>query len=493
MAELDSYHPLYGVKLEEWKKMRDTVAGSDTVKAKREAYLPPTTSMIYDGALRNSEPGKSAYDNYVLRAIFPDLTGTAVRTFVGLLNKDETVIELPAKLEPMRELATADGETLSQLLRRIHESQLTTGRIGLLADVANGATTPHLVSYQAENVINWDVQQGEQFGLDYLQFAIVTDTGYERVPGSFDWTNYTQYRFLGLDEAGRYYTYTEDSEGNQTNVVYPSILGRTSEIVPFTFVNARDLSADPGDVPLLGVADSSIAIYRGEADMRQTLHMLGQSTLVVSGITPGSDLDSEEPLRIGDGARIDLPEGGTAQFIGVEDSGLTEQRLTLQDDYKRAAAEGARLLENNTSQAESAEALKARIGAKTTTLMYVAKTSAAGLERALRQCAVWVGADPDQVKVIPNTDFVEDGVRGQDVAQLMAAKQAGAPISLESIHAWMAKNEFTDLDFEAERAKLEDEQELLESLRPAPPVQLTTEAGDSSAEEEDDDSEVIED
>ena len=210
----------------------------------------------------------------------------------------------------------------------------------------------------------------------------------------------------------------------------------------------------------------------------------------MSGITPGSDLDSEEPLRIGAGARIDLPEGGTAQFIGVEDSGLTEQRLTLQDDYKRAAAEGARLLENNTSQAESAEALKARIGAKTTTLMDVAKTSAAGLERALRQCAVWVGADPDQVKVIPNTDFVEDGVRGQDVAQLMAAKQAGAPISLESIHAWMAKNEFTDLDFEAERAKLEDEQELLESLRPAPPVQLTTEAGEEEPDEEEDVEEI---
>jgi len=490
MAELDSTHPLYSTKLVEWGKMRDTVAGSDAVKAKRDEYLAPTTSMIYDGALRNSEPGLAAYDSYLDRAVFPDLTGTAVRTFVGLLNKDETAIELPAKLEPMREMATADGDTLSQLLRKIHEAQLTTGRIGLLADVAAGSVVPHFATYQAENILNWDVQQGEQFGLDYLQFAIVTDTGYKRAEASYDWTNYTQYRLISVDESGRYFTYTEDDEGNVSNVVYPSILGRTADIVPFTFINARDLAADPGDVPLLGVADSSLAIYRGEADFRMTLHMLGQATLVVTGIQPGSDLDNEEPLRIGAGARIDLPEGGTAQFIGVADVGLTEQRLALLEDYKRAAAEGARLLENSTSQAESAEALRARVGAKTTTLHDVAKTSAAGLERALRQCAVWVGADPAQVHVYPNTDFVEDTVRGQDVMQLITARQSGAPLSLETIHAYLAKAEYTDLTWDEERAKIEAEGDLLEDLMvtPEPPAAPAddSEAGAQETEPEED-------
>jgi len=470
MAQLDAQHPEYAVSLPSYRKMRDAVAGQDAIKAKREEYLTPTSSMVFDGALNGQEPGYTAYNNYLDRAIFPDLSGTAVRTFVGLLNKEETVIELPAKLEPMRTLATKDGGTLAQLLRKIHEEQLTTGRIGLLADVAAGANVPHLVTYQAENIINWEVSQPNEFGLDYLQFSIVTETGYERADGSFDWTHFTKYRLLAVDDAGTYYTYTEDSDGNVGPTVMPSVLGRSPQGIPFVVINARDLNFAPGDIPLMGVTDSSLGIYKGEADFRQTLHMLGQDTLVITGITPGSELDEDAPTRIGAGAKIELPEGGTAQFIGVNSAGLTEQRLTLDDDYKRASAEGAKLLENNTSQAESGEALRARVAAKTTTLHDVAKTSAAGLERILRQCAVWVGANPDEVHVYPNTDFVEDTVSGQDVAQLIEARAQGLPLSMQSMHEWLQKNEFTDISWEEERGRIAEEADMLADLRVADPA-----------------------
>jgi len=297
------------------------------------------------------------------------------------------------------------------------------------------------------------------------------------------------YRLLAIDEAGNYYTYSENSSGtNATPIVNPNFRGRVPAGVPFTVINARDLSLSPGDVPLLGVSDANVAIYRSDADYRQSLHMLAQETLVITGV---NEYEQEDvPMRIGAGARIMLPEGADAKFVGLQGVGLAEQRLAMLDDYRRAYSEGAKLLENDSSAAESGEALKARVHAKTTTLNDVAKTAAAGLERALRQCAVWVGANPDEVQVFPNTDFVEDVASGQDLRELLQARELGAPISLQTIHEYMQRNEFVDLSWEEEMTRIESEGDLLESLRPTPPA--APESPDATPADEEDAEETTE-
>jgi hypothetical protein len=271
-----------------------------------------------------------------------------------------------------------------------------------------------------------------------------------------------------LNDDGLYTTFTEQ-EGQTSPEVVPTFAGRALDFVPFTFIGANDLVATPGPVPLLGIANSALAIYRGEADFRQTLHMLGQDTLVMTGVAPGSELDEDEPTRIGSGAKIELPEGGDAKFIGIDSAGLPEQRRALEGDYQRSIAMGSRLLENTSSQAESGEALRVRVAAKTTTLHTVALTAAAGLENCLRQAALWVGANPDDVRVTPNTDFIEDAASPEQALKLMEARNSGLPISLRSIHDWASKNEFTQKTWDEELDLITEDSEFLEAINGGSP------------------------
>ncbi len=138
--------------------MRDTHEGERTIKDKGEVYLPMTSGQVQDGINAN-QPGRVAYDAYKKRGSFPDLVRSAVEAMVGVMHHKPPVIELPASMEPMLEMATLQGESLFMLLRRINEQQLISGRIGLLLDVPDGAvigTKPYIASYIAESILNWD-------------------------------------------------------------------------------------------------------------------------------------------------------------------------------------------------------------------------------------------------------------------------------------------------------------------------------------------------
>ena len=196
--------------------------------------------------------------------------------------------------------------------------------------------------------------------------------------------------------------------------------------------------------------------------------------------------DEQQPVRVGSTAVIKLGADGDAKYIGVSGEGLTEQRLILQNDYKLAASEGSRLLENTAAQAESGEALKVRVAAKTTTLTSVAITAAAGLTQALRQMAVWIGANPEEVRVIPNLDFSEDSFNAQQALNLMQAKREGLPLSALTIHTKLRGQDYTDMTFEDEMAQmqLEKEQGVIDLLLPAtPPVEKIDEEPDQEINE----------
>ena len=490
---IESTHPDYDAMGDDYRVMRDSAAGQRTIKQGGMAYLTPTAAMLLDGAAGGIEPGYSAYASYLNRAIFPEHVDESVRTMVGILNRELATIELPAQLEGMFTDATRKNESLDQLLRRIHTAQLLYGRTGLLVDV-DESNTPHIVTYNAESIINWDDQRAYESGKDQLSFAVTSEDAWMRgIEGQsmFDWAVQTRYRAMYLNDAGKYATFTEQ-EGQSSPEVVPTFSGRSLNYVPFTFIGANDLTATPGPIPLLGIANAALAIYRGEADFRQTLHMLGQDTLVMTGIAPGTDLDEDEPTRIGTGAKIELPEGGDAKFIGISSDGLPEQRRALEDDYKRSIAMGSRLLENTSSQAESGEALRVRVAAKTTTLHTIALTAAAGLEQCLKQAAEWVGADPSEVRVSPNTDFIEDAASPEQALKLMEARNAGLPISLRSVHEWASKNEFTQKTWDEELNLMTEDSQFLDAINGGSPAQAvaaelaaTTESTGSTVDSQD--------
>jgi hypothetical protein len=446
-------HPSYIRCIIDWKKVTDAYAGERTVKEQGAIYLPPTPGQVLDG-MNEGQQGKQNYDAYRARARFPDFVSQAVEAMIGTMHRKPAVIKLPARLEPMMKRATLQGESLQMLLRRINEQQLVVGRCGILADVVDGVgpeVLPYVAMYSASDIINWD--DGQRNVVQQLNLIVLNESEYVR--NNYVWQFQDKYRVLLLDAAiGTYKAglFTENSDIiDESKMLEPSIAGRKLDRLPFVVINSKDVVADPDNPPLLGLAELAYAVYMAEADYRQAIFMTGQDTLIVVG--GGND----ETFRVGAGARIDVPMGGSAQYIGVSGSGIGEMRQALAADRSEAAEVGGRLLDSTGGTGQSGDALRIRVSARTASLNQVALAGAEGLQTLLRTIAVWVGANPDEVVVTPNLDFADDPLNGGELVNYMTAKGLGAPLSNQSIHRILQRKDITDMTYDEELAAIEEE------------------------------------
>jgi hypothetical protein len=469
---LPDKHPEYVERLGEWLQLSDTYQGERAVKSKRLDYLPATEGMVQDGMTTPSSPGWRDYEAYLMRAYFHDVVKEAVKAMVGIMHNKPAVITLPPRLAGMIDRATIQGEGLQMLLRRINVSQLLYGRCGLLADAPQGVdidkATPYLSFYEPMRIINWDAGRLNE-GRNELDLVVLDESGFRRE--GFTWKTERKYRVLtrggpeslesGWERPPEGSPYCVAVKVNDSSMpvmedfIQPSIGGRTLPAVPFVFIGANDLVPEPEVSPLLGLSNLALAIYRAEADYRQTLFTQGQATLVI--INGNVDDAAPDKLRTGYKGVIDLRMGGDAKYIGVPAAGLGEMRQSLKSDIDAAALAGIAFLDVGNARGESGEALRIRVAARTTTISSVAQCAGKGLEQALRYCAAWVGEDPNEVSVKPTTDFADQTVAGAALLAFMQAKQLGLPLSLRSMHRMMQMNDMTEMDFAQENAQIEEE------------------------------------
>lgn len=431
-------HPFYEDFYPDWKKLRDMYKGERVVKAAGKTYLPPTRGMMFDGCNGPGESGYQDYLTYKQRALFHDNIREAVEHFVGMIWRKAPTINVPKQMEYLFEVATDTKETILTLARRITEEQLITGRCGLLVDLPKDGGLPYLVMYDAEKVLNWSDR-----------FVILDESAYAE-QDDYQWQWEDRARILSLDEG----VYTQELRTQAgSDVVSPMYLGRTLDKLPFVFINTKDHLQTPDNSPLIGLANLSLNIYRSEADYRQNLFMQGQDTLIVIG---GTRIEDGQAVRTGAGSMLEIEHGGDAKYIGVQSQGLAEQRLALDRDIKAAESLSGKLI-GAGSQVESGTALQTRIAAQSASLIQIAQTGAAAVERALTIMAEWLGLDASEVSVTPNTEFGETVIAGKELLDLVNARTMGAPLSYQSIHELLVEKGLTKLSYEDELERIDEE------------------------------------
>lgn len=473
-GSVDNRHPLYDRYIDDWRMMRAAYEGERAVKNEGETYLPVTEAQRLDGYPTPDTPGWHAYRAYITRAVFPEYVAEAVEAMIGVMHHKPATIELPAALESLRDSATIHGESLEVLLRRITESQLTHGRLGLLLDMPAEPTEseealPYIAMYDAEAIINWD-DGIRDIGRQRLNLVVLNESEAER-QYDFSWETVRKYRVLALGDVTRNEVpgepaqyrvgvFRDDERGGLTYsdevMRTPLLRGRPLEEIPFIFINSKDVVPRPDDPPLIGLARTCMTIYRGEADYRQALFQQGQETLVITG-------DSrDEDVRTGAGAAIKLPADGDAKYIGLSSQGIPEQRQAIANDRTRAEMIAAsRLDAGSGNSAESGEALTIRVRSRTATLNQIALTAAFGLQSILRMAARWVGAPEESVVVTPNLDFDMGSATIDEFVKLVGARAAGGPISMRTVHEWAQNHDITELSFEEEIERIRQEDETL--------------------------------
>lgn len=483
MTAFWNQHPQYQIYLDDWVLCRDCHKGERAVKSKRDQYLPATYGMIADGYPNATSKGGVDYQNYIARAVFPGYTKEAVKTYLGMLWHKDAKIELPAKMEDLRDNATRANETLLQLLRSMHEEMLTTGRLGLLADMPKskdgvGTTEEpkkYITMYKAERIINWDEGEKTEVIKDSLNLVVIDETTYKR-NADFTWDKVNQFRVLSLgdiylNEEARgnavYSTgmFSEDSAFDPAMMTVPAYRGKPLNHIPFVFVNSKDCLPEPDEPPLLGLANRDMVIYRTEADYRQTLYMQGQYTLVITGAEvssvseDGDEGTTRKPIRTGAGSVIELTNPqADAKYIGIEGVALPEQRSALENDRRSAEIMAGSLTDTRSNEKESGDAMSTRIAGQTASLNSIATTAAFALQSVLRSIAEWMGLNPDDVKVTPNKDFTYKKLTPKDLLDLQGFKNSGGPITEESVHLNTKRAGLTDMDYEDEKEQLDQEE-----------------------------------
>ena len=442
---LETKHPEYDSVIKDQALCRDCYEGERAVKDKGEEYLPKTSGMRVDGT-----EGEADYKAYKQRAVFPSYFVDAVATMLGRMWSETAVIEVPKKVE---EIMTSEGQSLLQLLMEINTCQLIEGRLGLLLDLpseVDRTTIPYISLYSSATILNWN-----------NDFVALDEASYQLNPSSLEWDLDQSYRYVGKDlstsseNEGHFGFFTSPAEIDFKTIEFPELLGKKLESLPFQIINSQNTLNSPSCPPLLELANLCQTIYRGEADYRQSLFLQGQDTLVVIG---GRDKTNgkEEPIRTGTGAVINVRATGDAKYIGVDSTGLSEQRIALENDRKAASQLAQQLIDSFSAQKESGEALEQRVNSQTITLHQIALAGAAGLQSILETARDWLGETGDVI-VTPNLDFSSVGLSGKELLDFMSAKNAGAPLSEKSIHKVLRDRGLTEFSYEDEMSEISSE------------------------------------
>jgi hypothetical protein len=455
-------HPSYTQFAPAWELMRDAFDGEDCVKAKGEKYLPMKsgTEAIADPLKR-----EKAYKAYKLRAEFPELVAPTVRGSVGIMLKQSANIELPTAMDYLRTNATRDGLTLEAVHRRIAVEMMLMGRYGILPGITKGGVA-YLAGYTAEAIENWDSSDGDP------DFLVLNESGMARDVSTGKWVSVGIRRECGLNSKGAYFSRLWKQNDKKEWIPGPEIIattrkGATLDFLPFVFFGTNDLNAEPDDVPLYGLGRIAVRIYRMDADYTFSMHMTSEPTPYVTGFSdPKSAKDAGHiPTGLGSSTLWVLPEGGEAGFLEFSGAGIEAQKIAIADALNRAVAFGAQVLSDTSKSAESGDAIQLRLGHQHSLLHLIALNSAAGLEKALQNIALWTGEDPDKVKVTPNLEFFDKQLDAQSLTALVAGWQQGA-YSYSTMFDRLKRGNIVPMD------RTEDDEKRLMAEDP-PPEQAT--------------------
>jgi len=468
---LSATHPQYDKMVNIWTVARDFYEGEQAVKDAGEKYLPPTSGQRKDGAGKSAtSDGAMDYEAYKLRALVPDNLYEAIDSAIGSLTKKDPEIILPPAMKSVKERASALGETLPMLLKRVYTDQLLLGRIGVLGDLdATNNFSPIITTYDALSAHNWNDTISPQ-KTDNLGFVALNESCPVMDTQTMAWKEKEQYRGLMLVDSdgqlatagGQYATVTsEGKNASWTDPVFPERMGNRLNHIPFEFINSADLVPMPSRPPMYGLMMMIWHIYMGEADYRQHVHTQGQDTLFTKGFDlPKDDSGNPISLRTGAGTHIHAPsENAEMKFVGVDSSGIEESRTMLENDYTRASQKGGQLLDTAGGNGESGEALRIRISSQTIRLPNIAIAGAAGVESVLRKMAPLYGVtDLESIKVKPNLKYVEDEVDMSRLVDAMDAKLLGFPLSRRSLHSFAFKHGYTEKTYDQEMEEISQEE-----------------------------------
>ena len=428
----------YEAMLPKWTRCRDAAEGSGAVKAKKTAYLP----MVNVNAQSADQ-----YDEYLFRAMWFPATGRTITGLVGAVFQKPPTVKVPLAIEDHTRDITQAGEDLEQYARLTMVENMTTGRYGILVDMAAEGGIPYWLRYRAEDILS--VRRERMKGAETLTLVVLQEAADLQGDDEFVTKQTDQIRvldFVGGKYRVRLYR-RKDQEKNEGEYVefipanqdsHEAIPLRRGEPLPFIpFVLPDDKKP-----PLQDLVEVNYSHYLGKADHQNILHWVGYPFLW------GRDLKAPEgeAIKAGPSRLMETGPDGHVGIIQATAEGVGAMVADLDSKEKTMAMLGARLLEEQPRIQDTATATRMRHGGEHATLRTEAGSVEADLSRALQMHAWWYGTEANlsdvEATVELNKDFLPEPMNPQMLQQLLAALMSDS-MSFPQFYYLLERGEMT--------------------------------------------------
>jgi len=399
---VNSTHPQYDAHIALWKKCRDVMDGSETIKLRGTDYLPILSGMTTD-----------EYNAYKNRALFYGMTAKTVSALVGMSTAREPLLKYPEDMSQY--FKDANGLQFLELLGTTLSDLLLIGRIGHLVDAPTDGGDLYVTTYRAENILNWDIDEYGNITWCMLTEEVVTADENDR----FVKVVSTQYRELGLDADGNYVVNLYNEKLESIDTIEPTFKGNRLNYVPFYIANPYGISADVVRPPMMDIVNINISHYMTSADLEHGRHFTGLPTPVAIGV------DAATVLKVGSMTAWNLPDNGDAKYLEFTGQGLQSLENALKEKETQLASMSARFIDNSTRGSEAVDVVRMRFMSETASLAINAKSAESLCTKSYRTIANIGGMNEDDMVISLNVDFMAGKLSGQEIESLVKSYVEG--------------------------------------------------------------------
>lgn len=475
----EAEHYTYKKNLPIWEKLRDVIEGEHAVKQREEVYLPLTDSMLRDKLLGNDlgivdqntqqlpTTWKQRYNKYVFNAEMPDITALAIRSATSLFVAKEASVDVPEILEPLKERATLKGSTLTQFHRDVARSVLSYGRAGVYCTLDGPENTPILSLFTAFSIVNWEEdyvfgkRQLSRLVLAYeekgvkkrLYFKLSEGLGCVVLEYQFVENAKKEDEWVPVPDTKQPVSAAPLSEGVAVITSSSASAGYRLPFIPFSIINTEDCSCPVGRPPFLGVADQCLKYYRQDASYQEALGLYMPS-FVLEGLTEGNKKMAPDIVVLG-GATM-LPEGMTSKIMEYQGFSTDKLAAAMKGTLERAQHMAALAFEPRHEIPESGVSKQETKKTKISSIKMISLVTGEGIEKAIKILSLWLGAQAEDIRFTPNTEFMDSDMSPELLRELRETRVTGL-ISADTFHELMRRGGIHNRPTEEELLRIKDQ------------------------------------
>lgn len=443
---------LYSAMRERWQTMNDVCDGTSAIKLKPYKYLP----------YPNCESDKSRFLQYAQRAVFYEVTKDTLQSHIGLAFSEDPSFE-PDGMDFLKYNADGAGKSIYQLSQIALINLLKNGRGGYLVDhpsVESGISKaqaesmglrPVIVFYDALSIINWRIKK---VGGEYrLSLVVLHEKITEIDPqDEFQESVVDVYRVLRLDENNRYSVQVY-RDGIGGDIVYPTRQGKAWNVIPFHFLGSQVNDSSINDIPLEPLANMDLAHYRNSAEYEESVFVCGEIQPVINELSEHwRDHLEENGIKIGSRDILLLPEGSSFQFVQAQPNSIAKEAMDAKMIHMQAS--GAKVLDRTIAN-KTATQVDEEKSTKNSVLSLCVSNLNEATEQCLKWCADFHGSGYE-AKFTIKQDFAK-GLISLEELKFYNELAIQERISWETFHTIRTTGKVPEIDYEAERLRIDQE------------------------------------